>query len=157
MHLYEERARSSPAPPAALVVVFLGLIGFPAYRNLVPKQADAGMDIGSHADLGRLSQDQPDTVRSPDDYLVCSKSQAAISRPTNKPMYIDDCWGTAHEGFANDARYSVPPELCPALLKRNDCAPIAAAWNTGYADGRAKYTKESFYTVVDLWVHPNSE
>jgi len=93
----------------------------------------------------------------PDNYMVCTQSQASVARPANKPMFIDDCWGTAHEGFPNDARLFIPPALCPAMLRRNDCAPIATAWNTGYADGHAKYTKGSFYTIIDLWVHPNSE
>ena len=53
----------SPAVTAVIVVVLLGFIGFLAYHNFVPKQADAGMTFGSHADMSKLSPEQLDTVR----------------------------------------------------------------------------------------------
>jgi hypothetical protein len=55
--------RVPPALAAVLVVILIGLIGFLGYRYLIPKQTDSGMDLGSHADLSRLSPDQLDTVR----------------------------------------------------------------------------------------------
>jgi len=92
----------------------------------------------------------------PDSYAVCSQAQASIARPTNKPMFIDDTWGTNHEGLPNDFRYFLPPEVCVAIGVP-DCKPVSVGWNTGYADGHAKYTKASFYQIIDLWIHPNSE
>ena len=52
-----------PAVTAILVVALIGLIGFLAFRNFGPKQSDAGMEFGAHADLSKLTPEQLDTVR----------------------------------------------------------------------------------------------
>ncbi len=95
----------------------------------------------------------------PDNYAVCGQTQSAIARPAQKPMFIDDTWGTNHEGFPNSPIYFLPKGALCALVTGNPnaCNPISTGWNTGYADGHAKYTKTSFYQTVDLWLHPNAE
>jgi len=98
-------------------------------------------------------------VGRPDDFVVCMQPQASISRPAQKPMFIDDTWGTNHEGLSNDAYWFLPPgPLCAAVYgSPTACKPASTGWNVGYADGHAKYTKTSFYQTIDLWLHLNSE
>lgn len=95
----------------------------------------------------------------PDDFTVCQQPMASISRPAQKPMFIDDTWGTNHEGLSNDAFWFLPPgPLCAAVYgSPTACKPASTGWNVGYADGHAKYTKTSFYQTIDLWLHLNSE
>lgn len=94
----------------------------------------------------------------PDQYVVCQKPMAAISRPADKPMFIDDSWGTTHEGERNDVTTLLPDYLCPAIGQpKTACKGIPGGWSTIYADGHSKYTKGAFFKVVDLWVHRNDE
>jgi prepilin-type N-terminal cleavage/methylation domain-containing protein len=98
-------------------------------------------------------------TETPDSYMVCSQAVASVSRPAQKPFFIDDSWGTNHEGLPNSPVYFLPkgPVCALATGSATACNPTSVGWNTGYADGHAKYMKGSFYQIIDLWVHKNDE
>jgi prepilin-type N-terminal cleavage/methylation domain-containing protein len=98
-------------------------------------------------------------TEKPDSYMVCSQSLASIGTPAQKPFFIDDSWGTNHEGLPSSPIYFLPKgPICQiATGSATACNPGPVGWNTGYSDGHAKYTKGSFAQIIDLWVHPNME
>lgn len=96
---------------------------------------------------------------SPDNYMVCSQQVSSINTPAQKPFFIDDSWGTNHEGLPNSPVFFLPPGvICQiATGSATACKPTSVGWNTSYSDGHAKYTKGSFAQIIDLWVHRNDQ
>ena len=67
----------TPAVTALLVAVLIGFIGFLAYRNFGPKQADAGMSFGAKASLSDITPQQLETIRKEFDAAKANRGATA--------------------------------------------------------------------------------